>query len=1002
MVAIRWLWLAALLFSGTASARATATNVAWSVRVWRSDEGLPNNIVTGLAQTQDGYLWVANPSRLARFDGVQFEEFPVRSLLDGYNEKIVALIGSHDGALWAATDRGLMACLKAGGVQLFTNNLPALYVESMVEDGEGAIWIKNHGGDIICRIKDGKVSQLPMAGGYRSLTEDNRGRIWFVESGKAGIFRDGRFETLAQLGESVAGRIMGARTGGVWICLGSKLFKFDEGKPAVMCGNFKTQSESTEPTVMLEDHTGAVWIGTSDSGLFRYDGSTFDTIPVSHRQILSLLEDREGNVWVGTGGGGLDRVQPQAVTLEGMESSLPFEAVQSLCQDREGMVWAATENGLLVCRTNGGWQTVSTATNWPGGRVACVAADRAGAVWIGTRNRRLYCLRNGQYTLFPAFDSLVSRNLRVLLPSSTGDLWLAGNGTDSLQCLRAGKLESIKLPPDAQMTHSIAEAADGSIWLGTTKGRLLQVSNDVVTDETFRTVRVPISIRCLQSTPDGSLWIGYAGGGLGLIKDGQYTKINSGQGLFDDHISQIIPDDRGRLWFGSDHGIFSIRQEELEDLAAHRINRVVSVHYGPDEGLPGMQANFGEAPNVLRGRDGRLWMPMRTALVIINPEYVREDLKPPTVLLRQMVVDDQVRAQYGGVVPVKNMADTQGSPVALQLPPDHRHLEFVFTALSFNSPENIRFQYRLQGFDNGWVDAGTERHASYSRLAAGGYRFLVRAGNSEGVWSEPDTGLAFVVQPFFWQTWWFWLATLLVFTSGVVAAVRFISLRQLRQKVQALERQSALDRERTRIARDIHDDLGNLLTQVTLLSSLTVRDRSEPEKTDLHARQISATVEQVTNSLDEIVWAVNPRNDTLPELIDYIGQFTVSFMQTAGIRCRVDLPDHPPHRAISADIRHNLFLVVKEALNNVVRHSGAVEVTLRIAVTEQMLEVTVQDNGRGFEAVPVNGAAVNGAVHGLQNMRQRVDELGGQLQLESQPGTGTRITLRVPGRGQIE
>jgi len=495
----------------------------------------------------------------------------------------------------------------------------------------------------------------------------------------------------------------------------------------------------------------------------------------------------------------------------------------------------------------------------------------------------------------------------------------------------------------------------------------------------------------LQATADGSLWIGYAGSGLGRIKNGHYTRITVAQGLFDDHISQIVADDHGWLWLGSDHGISKIRQQQVDAFAGHQIDRIISVHYGPEEGLAGLQANFGDAPDALHGQDGRLWMPMRTALAVINPNSLREDLKAPPVLLKQMVVDDKIAAQYGGPVPVPNITDTRGLRTPLRLPPDHRHLEFIYTAMSFNAPENIRFQYQLQGFDNDWVDAETERHANYSRLAAGTYHFLVHACNSDGVWGEASTGLAFVVAPFFWQTWWFWCLALLAFASLVATVVRFVSHRSLQMKVQVLERQAALDRERTRIARDIHDDIGNMLTQVTLLSSLTQRDRNEPEKTGEHAQQISSTVEQVTNSLDEIVWAVNPRNDTLPQLIDYIGQFSVEFLLTAGIPCHLDLPDHPPHRAVSTDVRHNLFLVVKEALNNVARHSGAREVALRVAATEQNLELAIQDNGHGFDP-----ASVNGSSNGLRNMRQRIAELGGEFQIESDAQKGTRILLQVP------
>jgi signal transduction histidine kinase/ligand-binding sensor domain-containing protein len=991
LLAVRLWLIAAVFIPGLTALAAVSTNTAWSVRVWQSDDGLPNNIVTGLAQTRDGYLWVANPTRLARFDGVQFEQLPGRTLAGGFNQRITTLADSHDGALWLATDRGVVARVDAGSVVQYTNNLPALFVESLTEDGAGAIWVKNRGGNTISRIQNGQVTQLPLVGGYRSVATDSQGRLWFIRNGEVGLFRNGQFETLLQLGKTVPTRLVGSKNGGVWICLGAELFKVEEGKAPVDCGAFAAESTGMEPTVLLEDRDGALWIGTSDSGLFRYDGKVFENIPVSHRQILSLLQDREGNFWAGTGGGGLDRIQPRAVALEGMESSLPFETVQSLTQDTNGIVWAATLNGLLVCRTNGDWRTVSAETGWPGGRVACVTADRSGNLWIATRNRRVYRLHEGQYTVFQSGNGMTVRSLHVLLATSKGDVWIAGTGPDaSVQCFRDGNFETLAIPPDAQVVHSMVEDGHGDIWLGTSRGYLLRIHDDVVTDETAST-GVMLSIRCLQTTPDGSLWIGYAGGGVGRLKDGHYIRVTSAQGVYDDHVSQIVADDRGWLWLGSDHGIFKIRQQQFDALAQKSINHVISVHYGPGEGLAGLQANFGESPGVLRGADGRLWLPMRTALVVINPASLRENSEPPPALLKQMIVDDKVAAQFGTILPASEMVDAPPAKDTLRLPPDHRHLEFIFTALSFNAPENIRFQYRLQGFDSDWVDAGTERRVSYSRLATGAYRFLVRACNSDGVWGDGGAGLAFIVAPFFWQTWWFWCLTLAFFTTVVVAVVRFVSHRQLRLQVQALERQAALDRERTRIARDIHDDIGNLLTQVTLLGGLTLRDRAAPDKTLEHAQQISSTIEQVTNSLDEIVWAVNPRNDTLPQLIDYLGQFAVEFLSTAGITCRVDLPDHPPHRPVSSDVRHNLFLVVKEALNNVARHSGAAEVVLRVAVAEQDLEVTIQDNGKSFDP-----AAVNGSSNGLRNMRQRMDELGGKFEVGHNPGGGTRIWLFVP------
>jgi signal transduction histidine kinase len=227
----------------------------------------------------------------------------------------------------------------------------------------------------------------------------------------------------------------------------------------------------------------------------------------------------------------------------------------------------------------------------------------------------------------------------------------------------------------------------------------------------------------------------------------------------------------------------------------------------------------------------------------------------------------------------------------------------------------------------------------------------------------------------------------------IVAIVRYVSFRRLRRQVEQLERQTMLHKERARIAKDIHDDLGANLTQITLLSELARQDMSAPEKAGGHVDKISSTARQVMKSLDEIVWAVNPRNDTLPHLVDYLGQFTLDFLRAPGIRCRLDLPEHPPALNVSADIRHNLFLAVKEALNNIVKHAGAKEVRLGVDVSNGKLRVVVRDDGHGFEQSPDNAWA-----DGLRNMRQRMGEIGGDCAIESHAGQGTTITFDVPWR----
>ena len=336
-----------------------------------------------------------------------------------------------------------------------------------------------------------------------------------------------------------------------------------------------------------------------------------------------------------------------------------------------------------------------------------------------------------------------------------------------------------------------------------------------------------------------------------------------------------------------------------------------------------------------------------------------------------------------------------GQPVAMvaetRLSPGHRKVEVEYTAPRFSAPESLHFRHQLTGLDEGWVEAGTERRVSYARLPAGSYEFRVSASAEAGVWNATGAMLAFNVAPFFWQTWWFRLGAGGGFTLALAAWVRYASFRRLRARLQRLEQEAALHRERARIAKDIHDDLGASLTQISLLGDLVEQDLASPEKAGGHARTLSRTARQLMKSLDETVWAVNPRNDTLGHLLDYTGQFAVEFLRVAGVRCRVDFPLQPPARAVSAEARHHLFLVVKEALHNIVKHARATEVRLCATVSEQALQLTVSDDGQGFAVAPDNALA-----DGLRNMEQRLAALGGSCRILSQPGQGTRIEVEWP------
>ena len=969
-------------------------NEDWSVHVWQTDDGLPNNNVTSLAQTPDGYLWVGTFGHFARFDGVHFEQFTPRNVLPAYDGpvgRISALLQDSRGNLWLAMVHGPVVCLNSGHAQVFTNNLPDYIVQTILEDSTGAIWITYHG-NVVCRIKEGKVTRFTEQDGLPAkydcaLATDNHNHIWFAKDGHLGRYENEQFKVLNNtIGRNP--RLARAKTGGIWVCSGRELFKCDESGVLTSMGTFAPDVPGTEPTCLLEDENGAVWIGTA-SGLFRYDGSGFQKIPSSHPYISSLLQDREGDMWVGTGGGGLDRICPRAFTLENGTSSLPPGAVQSVCEDHQGTVWATMQSGTVVCRTNRNWHIDSADAHWPGGRATCVAADFDGRVWIGTQNHALICLRDNQFTVWRGEQGFIGHVVRGLLADMDGDLWIVEEDPDCVQQLHENQLKSITLPPGAGVPRALCEDVTRNLWIGTSKGFLLRISQDVITDETTNVSRVYTSIRSLTATADGSLLIGYAGWGLGRFKNGHFARISVEQGLFNGYISQIVPDGRGWLWFGTDHGIFKVSEKELDHVADSHSGRVLSVHYGEANGLPSLQASFGASPNVLRSHDDRLWFSTLSGLTVANLDNLQEELQPPPVLLKQVIVDDQTIAFYGGAMPVLQGVDLSIPGTKLQLPPGHRRLEFDFTALCCSAPENVEFQYRLDGFDDDWANVSGQS-VNYSRLPAGNYQFLVRARNGETAWSQP-AAVRLAVRPFFWATWWFRFAAVALFTAAVIAIVRYVSFRRLRLKLRALEQQAALDKERSRIAKDIHDDLGGSLTQIKLLFELAQRNRTTPDTVERLGQEGLAATRQIIKSMDEIVWAVNPRNDSLPHLVDYLGQFAIEFLSRAGIRCRVDLPERPVGWAISPEARHNLFLAVKEALNNVILHAGADEVWLRVTATEEVLTIMIEDNGHGFK----NGLAGEFA-DGLPNIRQRMAEIGGVSTIESIVDAGTRVSLIFP------
>ncbi len=957
-------------------------------RALETADGLPDNSVTGLVQASDGYLWVATGGGLMRFNGASLTNISLRRFPEIGSQAVRTIFFDRHGQLWVAMERGPVVRLGRHGGRAFTEADGLFPSEAMAiaEDGEGTVWIAFAEG--ICRFDGDVVTRFTESDGLPKgdrtwVGRSANGPLWFARGGSVGIYQDNGFRTLHDFKTARITAATGAAAS-VWICVGQTIFSYLAGGAPAERGRLPEQAEAS---VMFEDRSGALWIGTVADGLFRLAEGVIQEVPTSNPDIKCISQDREGNIWAGTNGGGLNLIRSRAIVLVNRNAGLPFESVISVCEDLSGRIWAVGESGGLARRDAGQWIKVSGT----GGKATCVASDIAGDIWLGTQNRGLGRLRNGEWQSWKREDGLASDSVRSLLTASNGDVWIAMDSPNSLQRLREGVLTRFEADEEIGAIPAMAEGTNGEIWIGTEGGGIYRTSDGKLVEETSIVEKAPVPVRSLLTTPDGSLWIGYAGDGLGWLKGGSYARITSAEGLMDDYISQLQNDGHGSLWISANRGIFQVDLKELLSVAEGKSKWVRSRVYGRSEGLPVLQPNRDHHPSTCLASNGHLWFSMRSGLVLAQPEKIRDNPDPPAVLLERVDMDDQAAALYGNRTTLQRsgggrVLDLSKPDALLRLPPGHNKLKFDFAALSFASPENVHFRYRLKNFDRDWVEADTQHSATYPRLPGGKYEFQVIACNNAGVWNETGASLPIVVAPFFWETWWFktggGLGTVLVAGGGVYLSQR----RRHRAQLGRIAGKRAIEEERARIARDIHDDLGASLTRIMLMSRPGGDGPGNPMTTILP--QIYATSRNLIRSMAEVVWAVNPEQDTFDGLADYMSNYAQGFLGLAGIRCRLEMPLKLPDHNLSAQIRHNLFLAFKEALNNVVKHSGATEVRISLIPGNRNLVLRIEDNGKGIGPESGNG-------NGLANMKKRLEEIGGSCVLKGDEGTGTRVEFEV-------
>ena len=938
-----------------------------------------------ILQTRDGYLWIGTGGGLVRFDGVRFKVFGLAEGLPSLHVK--ALLQDRQGAIWIGTANGLCR-YQAGKFKSWTkpDGLPADNINGLAEDSEGAIWIGTYG---LCRWRHGVLERMGTPaeiGGdlVRSLVAGRTGAIWLATANR-GLLRwqDGKLipalgtpETLnlrpVKLLNDRSGRIWASGPGQVWCFDGNSLVTYGprEGLPNVLL------------TTLGESADGTIWAGSSNLGLYYLRHGRFWAVHqadgLSDEAVRAIAEDREGNLWVGTRDRGLNRLRPRILTTRRIREDQAEVLAASLAETADGMLWVGTV-GHGLYRLNGEKQEpiLRDALRRVDPQVNAVLATRDGSVWFSS-GRSLFQWQAGKLqATYPRSD------VTSLCEERNGGLWI-GSPDGMLRLLREGVFATFPNGlPHSQLT-ALTEARDGTLYVGSYGGGLGRLKDGQGT--VFRRQQGLGSdlIRTLYLDSRDILWIGTEGGGLSWFKAGRIGSLSKQGGLADHTVLQILEDDEANLWLGTQHGILRVSRKDLESVIANAAAYVHPRVFGRSDGLESEQCVGGFGACV-RTRVGLLCFATGRGIVTINPKRPADTRAPPTVWLEEIWVDGQAQP-LEDLFPDQGLGDG-GATRELRIAPGRQRLEFHYTGLDFTAPEKVRFGYRLEGLDGNWVEAGARRVAYYDHLAPGSYSFQVKACNNDGVWNEQGASMKVVLLPHYWQTWWFRVLAG-AGLAGLVAGVgRYVERRRLREQMRRLEQDRAMERERARIARDIHDDLGARLTKISKLSEQAQRLAPDGPATQ-PVLSIQSTAQDMLGRLDETVWAVNPRNDRLDRLADYILNYAEEFFRHTDIRCRLKVAAEIPSLPIAAEPRHNLFLAVKEALNNVARHSGASEVQLRLELVGGVFRVQVRDNGRGFHAAE---ALARG--RGVENMRSRLELLPGRWELQTQPGQGTVITM---------
>ena len=939
-------------------------------QAWLTENGLPQNTVQAIVQTRDGYIWVGTQDGLARFDGLNFTVFDKENTPAFKSNDIRFLQEDRQGRLWISTSYGLV-CRHDGQFKTFTvsEGLPDNSVGPLAEDTNGNVLVATAGG--LSRFENGGFKTFTVEQGLsrnvvQTLCARSDGTVLVGTSAGIQILSGDRFSssnTPADVPAANITAITETRDGLLWLGTLDGLYAVQAKTGATM----RVDLPNNRISALLADREGMLWIATA-GGLARWrDGKaeSFTTGDgLTSNLVLSVFEDREGSLWIGTEAGGLNLFKSKKFVTYTTKDGLASDLVKAIYQDPQGGIWIGSNGGGLTRFYGGQFTTWTTRDGLSSDVVLSLAGDAEGVIWIGTPDG-LNRFQNGKFQTFTFADGLSNDLVRSVLVDRNGVLWVGTR--DGLNSFRDNQFTTYTTRDGLanNFIGAIYEDLKGNLWVGTLGG-LSKIKDGNVQTFTTKDGLSSNTVISLYEDFAGDLWIGTNGGGLNRLRGGRFVSFSNA--LAADVIYRILGDQQQNLWCSSNKGIFRVNKGELDKVATDASTSVTPVFYGPADGMLTRECSGGGHPAGWKTSDGRMWFATIKGLAVIDPEHIPLNTTPPPIAIEQIFVDNQS-------IPLTQK---------LMLSAEASRLDFYYTALSFIAPENLRFKYKLEGFDDDWIDSGARRVASYTNLRPGNYTFRVIAANNDGVWNQTGAAIQFYLQPHFYQTYWFYLLCL------VLLALAAWQLYRLRVKQMASQFQAVLA-ERSRIAREIHDNLAQDILGISVQLELVARlmpAAAEAAKGHLDRARIL-----VRNSMTEArryVWDLRSQELHKKDLATALRDTTKRLTAESNVEAVVEVAG--PLRPLPPEVETNLLRIGQEAINNAIKHAQAKRIDVALNFDTHSVRLSVSDDGRGFD----RGEQIADGHFGLIGMRERAEQAGGVLTVESAREHGTQITVDVP------